>query len=574
MSVELSAETEATGDSAGEGRRLRVGLLVDSFVQPRWVRRVVEDIQNSSFAEIVLVVRNRAGAAGAGRDGLHKKLWANKGHLLYVAYTKLDGSLFKVRQDAFEKVGIDDLLPACAVIDVAPVMTKHSDYFSEESVREIRAHDLDVALRFGFRILRGDALRIARHGVWSYHHGDGQVNRGGPPGFWEVMQGTALTGSMLQVLTEELDGGQVLCRSWSSTNEKFSVRRNKNNYYWKSSAFVLRKLRELYECEGQLPADGDEGQATFRLYNHRLYKKPTNAEMLPLLAGLARRAAEKVLLDAAFTEQWCLAYRFKPEADNAGDAIYRFKYLVPPKGRFWADPFPVKAGDKYFVFFEEYLDARGKAHISAAELGRGGMVGEPFKVLEQDYHLSYPFVFEWQGDYYMIPESGANETIELYRCVSFPSEWKLERVLMEGVRAADTTLAEVDGTWWMFVNIAPDPISYNYDELHIFYAQSPMGPWLPHRRRPVKSDARGARPAGHLFRWRGDLYRPAQDCSKRYGYAISINKILRLSPEEFREEEVSKILPEWDKRVVATHTLNSCAGLTVIDCLRRRGRLF
>ena len=105
--------------------------------------------------------------------------------------------------------------------------------------------DLDVALCFGFRILKGDALKIARHGVWSFHHGDNLVNRGGPAGFWEVMDGIPVTGSVLQILTEDLDNGRVIYRSWSPTSDRFSVKANRNNLYWKSSAFVIRKLKDL-----------------------------------------------------------------------------------------------------------------------------------------------------------------------------------------------------------------------------------------------------------------------------------------------------------------------------------------
>ena len=549
-------------------QRLRVGLLIDSFVQPRWQRRVIEEIQNSLFAEVVLVIHNLSNTANVNRSKL-ARIWSNRNYLLYAGYTRLDEVVFKVKQDAFEKVNIADLIEGCAVIDLQPVMKKHSDYFSEEDVQKIRSYHLDVALRFGFRILRGDALNIAKHGVWSYHHGDGTVNRGGPPGFWEVMQGHLLTGSMLQKLTEELDNGKVLYRSWSSTSEKFSVRRNKNNYYWKSSVFVHRKLRELSESDGCGLLDDDAFNAAFSPYHQRLYKKPTNREMLPLLAKLTGRAAKKVLHDSLYLDQWCLAFRFNSEAENS-DPLYRFKYLVPPKDRFWADPFPLKNGNRHFVFFEDYIYSKAKAHISAVELDKSGAVGEPFKVLERKYHLSYPFVFDWQGSHYMIPETGANRSIELYRCLSFPSEWNLETVLMDGVRAVDATLAEIDGTWWMFVNIASEEVSYNYDELYLFHSETPMGPWTPHRRNPVKSDARSARPAGRLFLWKGELYRPAQDCSKHYGYGISFNRILRLTPQEYSEEQVSKILPQWNGDVVATHTFNRCDGLTVIDCKRTR----
>jgi hypothetical protein len=245
------------------------------------------------------------------------------------------------------------------------------------------------------------------------------------------------------------------------------------------------------------------------------------------------------------------------------------RHLVPPRDRFWADPFPVFSNGKYYIFLEEYLYSRHKAHIAVLELAPDGeRTSSPVIVLERDYHLSYPCVFEWQGAYYMVPETVHNRTVELYRARSFPYAWELQTTLLEDVQAVDTTLTESGGRWWMFTNIAWDRASkwsdWN-DELHLFHAPSPLGPWTPHRGNPVKSDVRSSRPAGRLFTRGGDLYRPAQDCSQRYGYAITINKILSLNTDEFREVAVAKILPNWSANLVGTHTINSAKGLTVID---------
>ncbi|HEY2962818.1 MAG TPA: hypothetical protein VGJ37_10410, partial [Pyrinomonadaceae bacterium] len=215
-----------------------------------------------------------------------------------------------------------------------------------------------------------------------------------------------------------------------------------------------------------------------------------------------------------------------------------------------------------------YLYKEDRAHISVMELTKSG-ASEPVPVLKRDYHLSYPFVFYWRDRYYMIPETAANKTVELYACEAFPNEWKLETVLFEGVPARDATLFELDGLWWMFVAVADTDSS---DELHLYYSATPLGPWKPHKRNPVKSDVRNSRPAGRPFYWNGDLYRPAQDSSQRYGYAMTINRIVRLTPDDFVEQEVSKILPQWRKDLRGTHTLNICENLTVIDCLVHRRR--
>lgn len=551
-------------------RPLRIGLLIDDFNQPRWVTSLIEDITTSSIAQIVLVIKNRM--PSPSRPDRLRRVWAERGHLLYAFYTRLDRWLFRVEPDAFEETDAEPLLAHCPVLTVEPIRTKYRDALSEPDLAAIRLYELDVALRFGFRILTGGVLKIATYGVWSYHHADNWVNRGGPAGFWETMRGDPVTGSVLQILTEELDHGKVIYRSWAATLSRFSVRRNTNNYYWKSAAFVMRKLNEL-ASEGSRALASDGAESVYRPYARLLYRRPNNAEMTRLLLRLFARGVGRLYGRAVSREQWCLAYRFHSGPADPNGTLYRFLYAVPPKDRFWADPFPVRVQDTYFVFVEEWIYRRRKGHIAVLELSRDRPPSGAVKVLEMDYHLSYPFVFEWGGRFYMVPETSANRTVELYRCTAFPDRWELATVLLKDCNAVDATLAEIEGRWWMFVNIDVDG-AVSRDELHLFYADTPLGPWTPHRRNPVKSDVRSARSAGRLFTWNGALYRPAQDCSKRYGYSVSINQVTRITPAKFREKEVSSLLPEWDSRVLGTHTLNSVGALTVVDCLRRRRRVF
>ena len=124
----------------------------------------------------------------------------------------------------------------------------------------------------------------------------------------------------------------------------------------------------------------------------------------------------------------------------------------------------------------------------------------------------------------------------------------------------------------MFTTMAVEG-SLNYDELYLFHAESPLGTWRPHPHNPVKSDVRSARSAGRLFEHEGVLYRPAQDCSVRYGHAISLNHLHRIDRQGYDETVVSKILPSWRSDLRGTHTLNYSDGLTVVDALLRRRRL-
>jgi hypothetical protein len=121
----------------------------------------------------------------------------------------------------------------------------------------------------------------------------------------------------------------------------------------------------------------------------------------------------------------------------------------------------------------------------------------------------------------------------------------------------------------MFANTAVAGASF-WDELHLYHAPTPMGPWTPHRRNPVVSDVRSARPAGTLFQRSGAWYRPSQDCSRSYGSALNIQRILRLDESTYLEETVGRVAPDWAPGLTGVHTVNALGGLTVIDA---RGRV-
>ena len=144
-------------------------------------------------------------------------------------------------------------------------------------------------------------------------------------------------------------------------------------------------------------------------------------------------------------------------------------------------------------------------------------------------------------------------------------------MLLSGVNARDSTLAQIDGRWWLFTCIARPGAARNL-ELHLFHASSPRGPWLPHAQNPVVADARYARPAGKLFQRDGRWFRPAQDCSGSYGRRMSIREIELLNPLEYQEREFRAIEPNWAAGLTGTHTWNVAGNLAVTDGCRLRRR--
>jgi hypothetical protein len=269
-----------------------------------------------------------------------------------------------------------------------------------------------------------------------------------------------------------------------------------------------------------------------------------------VITRLARRKA----VEAAARQQWFVAYRRRDGWLPTTEAFRGARVFAPPRDRVYADPCLVDRDSSSYLFFEELRFVENRGFISCCELTPDGRTTAPEVVLDRSYHLSYPFVFFVGDDAYMLPETAANRTIELYKAAAFPSDWTLEATLLDGVSAVDPTLVEHSGRYWMFANIAVEGASRD-DELSLFSADSLLGPWEPHPRNPVVSDVRCARPAGRPFIDRsGSLIRPSQDCSDSYGRAVVFNRVDVLSETDYRETTVGRLDRGWRRANLATHT--------------------
>jgi hypothetical protein len=427
------------------------------------------------------------------------------------------------------------------------------------------ATGLDVAFALG--TLDDTALQgVARYGVWRFCFGPQGGDDEAAAGAREAVSGAPLTASGLKVRLSPQEPPRLAYQACSRT-DAFSVARNRD-HLCKTGEYLFRALRELHRS-GQawlescraLPV---ESEAT------REAPRPGALDALKMGSRLLRRGAEKAFM----VEQWFLAFRFNAALDQALCPDLRgFIRLVPPKDRDWADPFALEKNGRYYVFFEEVPFATRKGHIAMIEVDRSGRWSAPVKVLERDHHLSYPFVFEHEGALYMIPESSRNHSVELWRCVDFPGQWRLEKTLLAGVRLVDATLHRAGERWWMFANCAPGASKIFDDELCLFSADRLTGDWQPHPRNPVKSDPRSSRPAGRLFMRDGLLYRPAQVCVPRYGAGLAIHRVLRLSAQDYAERQVERIEPPPESGLLGLHTLNHAGDLLVVDAFVRRARI-
>ncbi len=552
---------------------LRVILLIDSFRQPMWVADSVRDMLASGTTTITGVVLNGTAEPWAPapprRSFAHRLVnaWRKRDAVLLDRYLRFDARRYPaLGADPFAALDLTEMLAGVPRIMAMPRQTQFSDFLDDAALDAMRALEPDVAVRFGFRILRGPVLRIPKHGVWSFHHDDNHVMRGGPPGLWEVLLGWPSSGAVLQRLSEDLDAGEALARTWMATNT-ISVNQNRIAIYRAAAPLLVQTLRELHR-RGAAALALKPGESAFQAYSKRLYLTPTAGELIGGLLNVLRRLVFRKLAHARVREQWQLLFGYdRRQCDEnrvPQSSVFRLTALVPPADRFWADPFPVLHEGRFLVFFEELVLGEDKGRIVVVEMTSIGMIGTPRVVLDRECHLSYPFVFEHEGTWYMMPEMADHGAQQVFRATDFPDQWELHSELDFGRTVVDPTLHFDGELWWLFVGTAAS-VDSTCDELSIFHGTSPLGPWQAHPGNPVVSDARGARPAGRIFRVGDDLIRPAQDCTPRYGTAIVFKRILRLDTEAYSEELVGRIDPDWRPGLAGTHTINATGPLTVID---------
>ncbi|WP_420489673.1 glucosamine inositolphosphorylceramide transferase family protein [Neobacillus vireti] len=235
-----------------------------------------------------------------------------------------------------------------------------------------------------------------------------------------------------------------------------------------------------------------------------------------------------------------LIYSKKPDDKIFNDPSIKAEDVTDVPAEFVADPFLTFYKSRFYLFFE-VLNMR-------SELGEIGLAtsedGEKWTyqkiVLKERYHLSYPHVFEFEDQFYMVPESSEAKEVILYKAKNFPYEWEKYSVIANG-KYIDPTIFQYNSKWWMFVG-TPN------GDLHLFYSEKIEGKWIKHSLSPIiKDNYNISRPAGRVIIDNNKIYRFTQDCKPYYGKQVRSFIINKLTENEYQEEEINIILNGSDK---------------------------
>jgi hypothetical protein len=554
---------------------LKVGLIVDSEIVSKYVYDLVEWGQHRSDVRLALLIVHagrppqpdgsiaEARRAPDKRDGLRRYLerW------LLALITRWEASRLRRAGVAEEHPQSCDLKPLglrSLTIEAQVPERGVACRCSKSDINRIRALELDVLVECGAGSPRGDMVKAARFGMLSFDHADTRVDTGAPVGFWEVYLKQATTRFIIQRLTGTLDSGEAVVSGKFLTRSRYLA--NRVMLYRKRNFFMMRLLNELVETRA-LPAALEP-----QPHVDKAFGSPTLSVQFLYILRIAVQKLRDALPERLVrtSQRWGVAF-------SGGDwrnlVMERAHRIDAPRHHYLADPFVIEEGGRDYCFVEDY-DYRGKKgciavysleHRAAVRLGQA--LAEPF-------HLSFPYLFRFDSKLYMCPETYENREIRLYECTEFPLKWTLAKVLMQDVSAVDTMVFERDGLWWLLTNIDRTESGDHCSELFAYFADNPLtSEWTAHSQNPIVVDASRARNGGMLVHDR-TLYRVAQRQGfDQYGAGLSIACISTLDKQNYHEEELCSIEPNFFPNLVGTHHMHSNGRFTVFDYASRASSL-
>ena len=211
-----------------------------------------------------------------------------------------------------------------------------------------------------------------------------------------------------------------------------------------------------------------------------------------------------------------------------------FTMLMPTDKEWYADSFCFADQGKNYLFMEIMGRNSGLGTLGVAEYDPfANTFSDVVEILKENFHLSYPNVFKFNDDYYMIPETNGARQIRLYKAEAFPYKWKLEKVLLDdGRRYMDTSYFEVaDNRFILFSHDMTERVSSESDEGSVLKCFSLDLDSMELQSIDWVHDAANDRPGGNVLTINGKNYRVLQDCSKIYGEKLKLYEITKINVE-------------------------------------------
>ena len=521
-----------------------------------WQYQTIKLLEESDVAKAILIIKDARVSNTKIPVFKRIKNYLSK-HFLYQLTKRF---LFKV--PAWNNVPVNHVVQNLPVIDCITIKKgRFSEYFSSKDIEQISSYKLDFILRFGFNIIKGEILNVPKYGVWSFHHGDELEFRGGPIGFWEIYRNSKTNGVVLQQLNNLIDAGVMINRRlFLTVSHAYSEHINK---------LLMQSVdMPLQVCKRIASGDDSIFKSNPSATKAPMNRLPNNWQMSRFLFVLLLNRISLKTEKLFKQEQWNIGLMKGELTKNPENiSLNNIQWLNIRKGSSYAaDPFCFETSSGSYILFEDFDYKVNKGKISLLKLSEDATSFDIKTIIEKPYHLAYPFVFQHKNDFYLIPETAENKTIELYKWNASEETFAFQHLLMN-VPGVDSSIVQYEGRWWIFCGLKNNLPNEN---LYVFFADQLTGPYTAHALNPVKTDPSGSRPAGQFIIDGKKLYRPAQQSVSWYGEKIRWFEIKDLTPNTFSEQYVSESVPQskWEYNK-GLHTFSQASSFKVIDAKKR-----
>lgn len=264
-----------------------------------------------------------------------------------------------------------------------------------------------------------------------------------------------------------------------------------------------------------------------------------------------------------YSQNWNIGFcEQTPEELIKDKALKPIQWMKHPyKDRWFADPFILKVTkDEIVVFVEECNMEKPKGILCELVLDRDSLwLKQRFVLLEAETHLSYPQIIRQNDKVYVCPENGASGKLNIYEYDAVNHRLFAPVCILEE-NLGDATIVKKGDEYFLLATKYPAL----FEDALLYHSTSLMGPFTLFADSPAQCDKSCARPGGAFFYSDGQLYRPAQDCVKRYGSALSIMKIESIGVPMVEDKDFTIIAKSY-KYNLGIHTINFHNRLCVVD---------
>lgn len=432
------------------------------------------------------------------------------------------------------------------------------DQYFDNKLKKKKEFSTDVILNLGHHVINYNFLKNVKFGLWYL---DNSVKDNFYIGFYDCLFSKKTTSSLLFKKSFFKNKIITCCIDKARLN-------NKINFWLRNRQFIIDKSSSLFFKNLNLIFYG------LKFNNDRLIhnKKPLEITLVYLFYYFFNKYIFNFLKRLNLFENkdkslWSLHIldSKKNYIKNFNNIINQSIRIKPPKNSEWADPFIYSHNNKNYVFFENKDLIIGKGKISYGELYQNKLINIK-DILNLKFHLSYPFIWKYNNNFYLIPESSEKKSLHIWKAKNFPNKWVFFKTLLKNEFCCDTTIIQDKSkNNWLLTNKSNNNLDGLCDELYVYKIIGDFKRLIPHQLNPVITDCLTARNAGKLIGGK-ELYRPSQiNDSNGYGIGLNINKISILNLSTYKEKNIKKIIPNKIKNADGLHHINNSNKHIIFD---------